>query len=291
MKRFLSLGMIMVVLAMVLAGCAGGTGDSGAAESKEVKLGAVNWAEGIAMTNLAKAVLEEKMGYSVEITVADVAPIFASVASGDYDAFMDAWLPLTHETYMEEYGEKLVDLGHNFEGAKIGLVVPSYVDIDSIEEMNANADKFDGQIVGIDAGAGIMKATENVITDYDLSNIELMASSGPMMTAALKKAVDEGEWVAVTGWKPHWKFARWDLKFLDDPKGDFGEAENIHTVARVGLKEDMPEVASFLEKFMLDDQQLGGLMGMIADSEDMEPIDVAKQWMEENEELVNSWIE
>ncbi len=53
----------------------------------------------------------------------------------------------------------------------------------------------------------------------------------------------------------------------------------------------MPEVASFLEKFMLDDQQLGGLMGMIADSEDMEPIDVAKQWMEENEELVNSWIE
>lgn len=291
MKRFLSLGMIMVVLAMVLAGCAGGTGDSGTTESKEVKLGAVNWAEGIAMTNLAKAVLEEKMGYSVEITVADVAPIFASVASGDYDAFMDAWLPLTHETYMEEYGDKLVDLGHNFEGAKIGLVVPSYVDIDSIEEMNANADKFAGQIVGIDAGAGIMKATETVISDYELSDIELMASSGPMMTAALKKAVDEGEWVAVTGWKPHWKFARWDLKFLDDPKGDFGEAENIHTVARVGLKEDMPEVASFLENFMLDDQQLGGLMGMIADSEDMEPIDVAKQWMEENEELVNSWIE
>lgn len=288
MKRFLSLGMIMVVLAMVLAGCAGGTSDT---ESKEVKLGAVNWAEGIAMTNLAKAVLEEKMGYSVEITVADVAPIFASVASGDYDAFMDAWLPLTHETYMEEYGDKLVDLGHNFEGAKIGLVVPSYVDIDSIEEMNANADKFAGQIVGIDAGAGIMKATETVISDYELSDIELMASSGPMMTAALKKAVDEGEWVAVTGWKPHWKFARWDLKFLDDPKGDFGEAENIHTVARVGLKEDMPEVASFLENFMLDDQQLGGLMGMIADSEDMEPIDVAKQWMEENEELVNSWIE
>ncbi len=236
MKRFLSLGMIMVVLAMVLAGCAGGTGDSGAAESKEVKLGAVNWAEGIAMTNLAKAVLEEKMGYSVEITVADVAPIFASVASGDYDAFMDAWLPLTHETYMEEYGEKLVDLGHNFEGAKIGLVVPSYVDIDSIEEMNANADKFDGQIVGIDAGAGIMKATENVITDYDLSNIELMASSGPMMTAALKKAVDEGEWVAVTGWKPHWKFARWDLKFLDDPKGDFVKLKTSIQLQELVLK-------------------------------------------------------
>jgi glycine betaine/proline transport system substrate-binding protein len=220
-----------------------------------------------------------------------VAPIFASVASGDYDAFMDAWLPLTHQTYMEKFGEDLVDLGTNFEGAKIGLVVPTYVDINSIEEMNANADKFDGQIVGIDAGAGIMKATENTITEYGLSDIELMASSGPMMTAALKKAVDEEQWVAVTGWKPHWKFARWDLKFLEDPKGVYGESENIHTVARLGIKEDLPEVAAFFENFKMDDQQLGGLMGMIAESEDMEPVDVAKQWMEENEDLVNSWIQ
>lgn len=282
MKKLLTLLVALVLTVSVIAGC------TSEEETKTVKLAAVNWAEGIAMTNLAKAVLEDKMGYDVEITVADVAPVFTSVSNGENDAFLDAWLPVTHESYMEKYGEDLVDLGYNYEGAKIGLVVPSYVEFDSIEEMNDNADAFDGEIVGIDAGAGIMGATETAIEEYGL-NIELMASSGPMMTASLKKAIDANEAAVVTGWAPHWKFAKWDLKFLEDPKGIFGEAENIHTVARKGIKEDMPEVASFLENFYLDGQQLGELMGMIAES-DEEPVEVAKEWMNANEDLVNSWI-
>jgi glycine betaine/proline transport system substrate-binding protein len=47
--------------------------------------------------------------------------------------------------------------------------------------------------------------------------MELVASSGPAMTAALKGAIDKGEWIVVTGWAPHWKFARYDLKFFFQP--------------------------------------------------------------------------
>lgn len=285
MKKILTLLVVLSVLstAFVFSGCS--SDDEG---KKEVKLGAVNWAEGIAMTNLAKAVLEEKMDYSVEITVADVGPIFTALSNGDQDAFMDTWLPVTHKDKIAGMEDSIVDLGYNFEGAKIGLVVPSYVEIDSIEEMNEYKDKFNGEIVGIDAGAGIMAATETAIDEYGL-DIELVTSSGPMMTASLKKAIDAGEWVAVTGWKPHWKFARWDLKFLEDPKGIYGAVENIHTYARKGLEEDMPEVAEFLTNFKMDDQQLGSLMGDIADS-DKDPFEVAKEWMNANEDLVNSWL-
>ncbi|MFW6348217.1 MAG: glycine betaine ABC transporter substrate-binding protein, partial [Cyclonatronaceae bacterium] len=63
---------------------------------KTARLVYVNWAEGIAYTNLAKNVLEEKMGYEVEITTADVGPAYTSVAQGDYDAFMETWLPVLH---------------------------------------------------------------------------------------------------------------------------------------------------------------------------------------------------
>ncbi|HHV57135.1 MAG TPA: glycine betaine ABC transporter substrate-binding protein [Firmicutes bacterium] len=289
-----------LTLALLVSGCTsrtnggqpsateetGQTGDAAqSAPPGTVKLVYVNWAEGIAMTNLAQAILEDK-GYKVETTMADVGPVFASLANGSADAFLDTWLPVTHESYMTKYGDKIDDYGVNYEGARIGLVVPQYVTINSIEELNAHADKFKGQIIGIDAGAGIMKATAKAIQDYGLK-LKLVEGSEPAMTAALKKAIDNKEWIVVTGWAPHWKFARWDLKFLEDPKKDYGEVENIHITARKGLAEDMPEVADFLKNFKLNAQQLGDLEGRIADGE--EPPAAAKAWMAENKDVVDSW--
>ena len=64
-------------------------------QAETVKIAYPNWAEGIAMTHLAKVVLEEEMGYDVEMTQADPGVIYAAVAQGDQDLFLDAWLP-TH---------------------------------------------------------------------------------------------------------------------------------------------------------------------------------------------------
>jgi glycine betaine/proline transport system substrate-binding protein len=257
--------------------------------AKTVKLAYVNWAEGIAMTNLVKVVLEDKMGYDVDMTMADPGVVYASIARGFQDAFLDGWLPVTHKSYMEQFRDDITDLGYNFEGARIGLVVPTYVEIDSIEEMNEHKDKFDGRIVGIDPGAGIMQATERAIDEYDL-DIELVESSGPVMTASIASAVKDGEWIAVTGWQPHWKFAKWDLKFLEDKNGVYGAVENIHTIARRDLIVDMPEVAQFLTHFYMDSQHLGDLMGAIAES-DEDAEDVARAWMNDNWDYVKVWLE
>lgn len=272
---------------LALAGCGGGSGGGGSQGKKVVRLGYVNWAEGVAMTHLAKVIMEDKMGYNVEVTMADPAPIFTSVANGDYDAFLDAWLPVTHESYMKEYGDRLVDLGTSYKGARIGVVVPEYVTINSIEELNTVKEKFEGRIVGIDSGSGIMKATEKAIKDYQL-DYQVIAGSDPAMTATLKAAIEKNEWVAVTGWKPHWKFATWKLKFLDDPKGIYGAEENIHIVARKNIEQDLPEAAQFLKKFQLNDEQLGSLMGMIAESND--PLKSSREWMKKNEQVVNGWL-
>ena len=240
------------------------------------------------MTNLAAAVLEDEMGYKVELTMADVAPVFTSVASGNTDAFLDVWLPVTHEDYMKEYGDKLEDLGVSYENALIGLAVPSYVQVNSIEELNANKDQFGGEIIGIDSGAGIMKATEKAIADYGL-DYKILPGSGPTMTAALKKAIDAKKPIVVTGWKPHWMFARWDLKVLEDPKGVYGTAENIHIVARKDLSKDMPEVANFLKSFKMSEKELGDLMGAIEDKGG-EPLDVARAWAKEHTDLIKGWV-
>ena len=184
-KKAVALAIVSVLSAGILTACAGDDED-GAGSKGTVNLGYVNWSEGIAMTNLAAAILEDEMGYKVDMTLADVAPIFTSLSSGNTDAFLDAWLPTTHASYMERYGDDLDDLGLNYENARLGLVVPEYVDINSVEELNDKKSDFNGEIVGIDSGAGVMLNTETAINEYGL-DFELIPGSGPTMTAALKR--------------------------------------------------------------------------------------------------------
>lgn len=258
-------------------------------DEKTAELVYVNWAEGIAYTNLAKVVLEEKMGYEVNITAADVGPAYTSVAQGDKDAFMETWLPVLHADYVDRYEGQFVDLGHVYEGTQSGLVVPAYVTIDNIAELQDAKSKFNSEIIGIDAGAGVMKTTEKVIEEYGL-DFKLVASSGPAMTAALKEAISNEEWIAVTGWKPHWKFGRWDLKFLkQDPEKLMWKQGNIHILGRKDLEKDKPELAQFLKNMFFTDAQLGDLMLKVKES-DADVAVVARQWMNDNPDVINAWV-
>lgn len=196
MKRLFILINLILLLAvlMFLVSC------NRAKDPKEISIGYVNWSEGIAMSYLTKAMLEEQ-GYKVTLKNADIAPIFTSVAAGKVDLFLDAWLPDTHVDYMKKYGDRLETIGIPFENARLGLAVPSYVTINTIEELNANKERFKGEIIGIDIGASLMNLTEDAVNDYGLQ-LKLMPSSGPTMTAFLQKSVEHNDWIVVTGWTP-----------------------------------------------------------------------------------------
>jgi glycine betaine/proline transport system substrate-binding protein len=274
----------MLVFAFVAVGMVPGT----AAAKDKVELVYVEWACATASTNVVKAVLQEKLGYEVETTPVSAAAMWQALSTGDVDAMTTAWLPVTHGHYLEKVKDGVENLGVNCEGAGIGLVVPTYVTIDSIAEMNEHADKFNGEITGIDPGAGIMSKTEEAIEEYGLDNFKLMESSGSMMTAVLADKIKNQDWVVVTGWTPHWKFARWDLKYLEDPKGVYGGTEYIATIVRKGLKEDMPEVYNFLDNFHWTLADIGEVMGWNAEGAD--PYDSAKRWINENPDKVAAWL-
>lgn len=253
-----------------------------------VRIGYVSWAEGIAMTHLVTVLLEDRFDFEVELTLADPAPIFTSLANGEIDVFLDAWLPKTHGSHMAEYGDQLVDLGPNYEGARIGLVVPAYVDLETIPELRDEAARFDGAITGIDPGAGIMEATRRAIEVYDLDTT-LLPSSGAAMTASLRDAIQAERAIVVTGWQPHWMFARWDLKFLEDPETVYGTVESIHTLARRGLARDRPELVNFLQSFSLTNDQIGSLMYQMRQTTSQR--DAASAWIRNHAGLVDSWTE
>jgi len=145
------------------------------------------------------------------------------------------------------------------------------------------------KITGIDPGAGIMEATEKVLTEYELTDWDLTTGSSAAMTASLKKAYDKEQPIIVTGWTPHWKFAKYDLKYLEDPKGVYGGEEQIRTIGRIGLEDDMPEAHKILSQFNWTEEDMGEIMVAIQEGEKE---DVASQkWVDANEEKVAAWTE
>jgi glycine betaine/proline transport system substrate-binding protein len=276
---------LLVAISLVGAGCVQQE-DGTDTESKEVTVGYVLWDGEIASTNVIEQVLEKK-GYDVEIVAVDAGALYLGVAQGDFDFTTSAWLPVTQENYWNQYEDQLVSVRKNLENCPLGLVVPAYVEIDSIAELNDNKEMFDGEIIGIDPGAGIMQNAENAIETYDL-DYKLVSSSTAGMTAQLRKAIDDEEPIVVTLWSPHWSFGRWDLKYLDDPEGVFGQADNVETLARTGLEEDMPEVYDVLTRFHWTHEDIQSVMSDMETG--MAPEDAAAKWIENNPEKVNEWL-
>ena len=272
---------VLLLAALLSAAC------SNLDNNKKISIAYANWSEGIAMSHLAKVILEEH-GYNVKMLNADLAPIFASLSRKKADVFMDVWMPVTMHDYMEQYGDRLEIISDIYDNARIGLVVPEYVTIRSIEELNEHKELFSGKIIGIDAGAGIMKTTEKALDNYGL-DYELMTASAPAMTTSLEKAIQKKEWIVVTGWTPHWMFGRYKLKVLDDPKQIYGKAESIHTVTWKGFSEKDPFAAELLRNIRLTDRQISSLMTAVEKTQKTETY-AARQWIKAHQTLVDSWI-
>ncbi|NYF25307.1 glycine betaine ABC transporter substrate-binding protein [Sporosarcina sp. JAI121] len=150
-------------------------------------------------------------------------------------------------------------------------------------------ESVDYKITGIDPGAGIMQATEKVLEEYDLTDWTLTTGSGAAMTASLKKAYDKERPIIITGWTPHWMFAKYDLKYLEDPKGVYGGEEQIRTIGRLGLAEDLPEAHQILSQFNWTEAEMGEIMVAIQEGE--KEVVAAQNWVDANEEKVAAWTE
>lgn len=264
---------------------------SAAAQTEPVRFGYVLWDSEIAITHLVAAVIVDDLGYEVDLVSLDAGPMYIGLAQGDLDVSIAIALPITHAAYWEQYGDQLIDLGPYRRGDLVGLVVPDYVTIDSIAEMHEHAEKFDGEIIGIDPGSGIMGLTEQVLEVYGLDDFELVDGSDPAMAAALDRAVTRGDWIAVTGWDPHWKWAVYDLKYLEDPEGVYGQQQGAHTVITPEFAESAPEdLLAFLDNFTFTQDQTAELMLEISEG-NIDPWDAARDWIVANREIVDGWLE
>ncbi|GAA1489128.1 glycine betaine ABC transporter substrate-binding protein [Brachybacterium sacelli] len=272
-------------------GSGGGSGsDSGGGAGDTIKLGYISsWSDGLSMAYLLENRLTA-MGFKIEHTeISDAGLLYAGLSEGDVDINPSGWPEVTHKAYMDEYGDKIEDLDAWYEGAKLNLSVPGYVDISSIEELVGQGDRFGGRIVGIESGAGLTSATQDsVMPEYGLDeDFELVTSSTPAMLTELGSAIDAEEDIVVTLWTPFWANSTYDVTALEDPKGAFGEAEALHILGRSGFQEDFPEVADYLSQIKISDEQYNALEDKVVNEfGEGKEAEAVEAWLEENPDVI-----
>lgn len=285
-----------VAVGLALTACASGSGSAGSDEQErlangdlpEVAIGVHSgWDEGIAVSALFQTILEED-GYTVESQEADAGVVYTGLTGGDFDVNFDMWLPTTHADYLKEYGDEMEQLGVWYDDARLTIAVNEDAPITSLDELAENADAFGGRIVGIESGAGLTRITQDeAIPTYGLDDMEFVVSSTPAMLAELKGATDAGENIAVTLWRPHWAYDAYPVRDLEDPEGAMGEAEEIHTVGRLGFSEDYPTLTKLIEAFTLTDEQLFSLENLMFNEDGGgDPAASAQAWLEDNPDFV-----
>lgn len=276
-------------------------------QTEPLRIAYVNWSSSIASANLVRAVLEDKLALRCQLVETTADAMWRMVAAGEADAMLSAWLPDTHAAYAATHLDSVDDLGPNLEDARVGLVVPRVsmgrpttgtgisnrpvVEAVSIEDLAKYADQFRRRIVGIDPEAGVMRKTRIALKEYGLDDWRLINGDEQSMIKELERAVSRREWIVVTGWKPHWMFALWKLDFLEDPKKVFGGHEQIHTVVRKGLEDDMPEVYAFLNRFHWTAEDMEQLMLWNHQTDTLYAYDNAQRWMRAHPDTVNAWLD
>lgn len=281
------------VLTLGLAACGedgGDSGDGSGGGGETIRMGYLpSWSDGLSMAYLLDDQLTE-MGYEVEhVALSDAAVVYQGLANGDIDMYPSAWPEATHVEYAEEYQEDYESLGTYYDSAELNLSVPEYMeDINTVADLQGQADRFGGQIVGIEPGAGLTRATqEDVIPGYGLDGFELTTSSTTAMLAELDTAIQNEEDIVVSLWTPFWANGSFPVKALEDPQDLFPEPESLHFLATNGFSEKHPDIAEYVSGIQIGDEEYSELEDLVVNEygEGQEP-EAIDEWKSNHPDLL-----
>lgn len=294
MKNLFKATVAAAAIAVSVSACSGvaPSGTSGGGDDKSVNFATVaGFDDTVAITGLWSVLLEEK-GYSVKTTTVDLAAGFSGIARGDLDGYLNAWLPSTHQAYIDKYKDDLVILDQPYFGNdELVLAVPESQPENTISDLVQNAAKYGSKIIGIEAGSGEMKILPDVLAKYDAQDkLSIVEGSTPAALAALKDGATNNKPVVIALWTPHWAFAAMPVKVLEDDRQGWPAADGSHVVLSKEFAEKHTDIKGWMEKSKLTDDQYASLM--LAVSEAKDPAEGAKKWLEtpENRQAADGWL-
>jgi glycine betaine/proline transport system substrate-binding protein len=271
--------------ALCAAAMVGMTMLSAHAEEKTITIGTMSWEDLTPITGITKKVLEDS-GYTVKVVpFSEWGIAYAALGKGDVQ-ILASQTDYVAQDYWDKNKKKLEKISPVSHGLFQAIAVPNYVTIDSMDQLNDNADKFGGKIVGIEPGSGLMRDTANAVKAYDLK-LQLVEGSTAAMTAALKSAVDRKEWIAVTIWEPSWMMQKFPVKFLKDPKGIFPPPQSYYWIGKKGFSADNPHAREVIASVYVPLADITTINGEVSDGKTMDQ--AIKDWSDSHADLLKRW--
>jgi glycine betaine/proline transport system substrate-binding protein len=300
------------------APAAAGTTPAGATGAP-IKLAVNPWDGSAVNANIAKIVLESKLGTPTTLVDLDENASWVGLDAGDLDANLEIW-PSGHaadrKTYIDEK-KTVVDIGTLGPKAKIGWYVPTFV-VDQHPELKtwegfkdptlaklfATAESGDqGQFLMGDPS--YVTYDEQIIKNLNLPLKFVVAGSEAALMTAIQQAETDQKPLLLQFWQPHWMPPNAKLTEVKLPDitaacdasrvaGDGGYAcdypiDVLYKAANAGLEAKNKAAFDFLSKFTLTTDQQNEIAQKI-ESDGMTADAAAQEWVTANPDVVNSWL-
>lgn len=296
--------------------------------AEDVKIGVPSWTGAQAMAHLLGAVVEMRIGGTVDYVPGNNATIFQGMdqGKGDIDVHPDVWLP-NQESFTKKYvdGAGSVVLNQQpYEGNQGFCVSKDFAEANNITDI---ADLGRPDVAALMDGDGNGKgemwigapgwASANVnevkVRDYGLLDfIEPIRAEESVKTARIKDSIAKGEGYAFYCYKPHAVWFMFDVVMLSEPTydaakytmvqpsddADWYEKSSVSTKDALkqvqiayskSLPDRSPAIAEFFERFSVTADDVSNFAYEISGN-GRDPAEFAREWVEANPDRVDAWL-
>ncbi|GAB2802296.1 choline ABC transporter substrate-binding protein [Halomonas shantousis] len=268
------------------------------ADDATLDFGVPAW-PGITVKTAIASQLLEPLGYQTHRQELGLQVVYQAMETGDVDVFLGGWLPAQQNMLAprEEHGD-IVRIANNVDGARMTLAVPDYVyegGVQSFADLDANRERFDGEIHGFGAGSAASEILNQAIDDdiWGLGDWRLVDTSTVGMLSAARDAISREEPIVWVGWTPHWMNLELPMRYLDDPENLFGKnngESEVLTLMRGEYAKAHPDLVSFFEQFTFSAEEQSWMIQGYGLEE--RPADaVAEEWIRRHPERVETMLE
>ncbi|MDB2338877.1 glycine/betaine ABC transporter substrate-binding protein [Amylibacter sp.] len=296
--------------------------------AEDVKIGVPSWTGAQAMAHLLGAVVEMRIGGTVDYVPGNNATIFQGMdqGKGDIDVHPDVWLP-NQESFTKKYvdGAGSVVLNQQpYEGNQGFCVSKDFAEANNITDiadlgrpdvaalMDSDGNGKGEMWIGAPGWASA-NVNEVKVRDYGLLDfIEPIRAEESVKTARIKDSIAKGEGYAFYCYKPHAVWFMFDVVMLSEPTydaakytmvqpsddADWYEKSSVSTKDALkqvqiayskSLPDRSPAIAEFFGRFSVTADDVSNFAFEISGN-GRDPAEFAREWVEANPDRVDAWL-